>query len=240
MCVCFFVCVLGVPNFKILFQVCCWFASILFVPCVCLFGLCVDYAFWNCLVAFPCLWVCVCMQCLVFCSNFALFADFEICVCVLCYNRKYLSLCRLEIMFVFRAVCQISVEWYWHVVFVLFDFVLCVKLIVWNSGVNLVCLYFALSVCLFVSCVSTRLTTIHTHVTHTHTHYTHISHTYTHFTRTLYTHTHIHARITHIHTLCMNYTLYNLHSHAEIFCTNFTHTQTFCTHFLHTNTQTYT
>ena len=50
-----------VPNFKVLFQVCCWFASILFVPCVGLFGLCVDYAFWNCLVAFPCLWVCVCM-----------------------------------------------------------------------------------------------------------------------------------------------------------------------------------
>ena len=124
----------------------------------------------------------------------------------------------------FRAVCQISVEWYWHVVFVLFDFVLYVKLIVWNSDVDLVCIYFVLSVCLFVSCVSTRLTTIHTHVTHTHTFHTHFTHTHTHFTRTLYTHTHIHARITHIHTLCMN-------THTTI-CT---HTQKFFAQTLRTH-----
>ena len=76
---------LGVPDFKIMFQVCCWFASILFVPCVGLFG--VDYAFWNYLVAFV-VFVGLCLYVVfgflfVFCG-----------ICKLClyfvYNRKYL------------------------------------------------------------------------------------------------------------------------------------------------------
>ena len=93
-----------------------------------------DYLVCVLIMHFGIVFSCLCVRELVFlcsvkffCSYFVFSAVFENCVCILCYNRKCLFF--VSFGYYVRVSCCMSdfcSELCWHVVLVLFDFVLCV------------------------------------------------------------------------------------------------------------------